>query len=428
MAGLDGLRAIAVMAVIAYHLNLGWAPGGLLGVGVFFVLSGYLITDLLLAQHDSSGRIALAQFWVRRARRLLPALWVMLVVVIVWVAVAQPSQMNAMRGDVFASFLYVSNWWYVVQHLSYFASFGPPSPLGHLWSLAVEEQFYLLWPLLLIVAARFVRNRRIVVLLVVLGAIGSATAMGLLFQPGGDPNRTYYGTDTRAFELLIGAALAMVWPSRRMVHRIARNRRVLLDITGAAGLLVIGAMVWTTNQDSAFIYRGGLVLLSFAAAAAVAALAHPSTWVSRILGAQPLRWIGVRSYGIYLWHFPIIVLTTPIVDTPGAHWVRSALQLAACIAIAALSWRYIEDPIRRGGVKRVAERVRAVRWPIVGLPAGLWDAVAASSVPVLFAGAGVAGVVAITGGSTVSELTASATGPGRGAPVSLTQPCARSSL
>src|SRR5579862_8083236 len=149
MPGLDGLRAVAVLAVIAYHLNLGWAPGGLLGVGVFFVLSGYLITDLLLASRERDGHFRLGEFWKRRARRLLPALWVMLGVVVLWVSIAKPAQLGVLRGDVVAALLYVSNWWYALQHVSYFASFGPPSPLGHLWSLGIEEQFYLVWPLLL---------------------------------------------------------------------------------------------------------------------------------------------------------------------------------------------------------------------------------------------------------------------------------------
>ena len=154
MAGLDGLRAVAVLAVVLYHLNVGWASGGLLGVGVFFVLSGYLITDLLLAEREREGAIALGRFWLRRARRLLPALWVMLVVVTLWIAFLVPSQVAGVRGDLVAALLYFSNWWYAFQHVSYFASFGAPSPLGHLWSLAVEEQFYLVWPLLLILATR----------------------------------------------------------------------------------------------------------------------------------------------------------------------------------------------------------------------------------------------------------------------------------
>ncbi|TME48646.1 MAG: acyltransferase, partial [Chloroflexi bacterium] len=277
MSGLDGLRALAVLAVIAYHLNFGWAQGGLLGVGVFFVLSGYLITDLLLSQRERTGRIWLGRFWLRRARRLLPALWVMLAVVAVWVSLVQPEQLAALRQDVVAAFAYASNWWYVFQHISYFASFGPPSPLGHLWSLAVEEQFYVVWPLLLIIAVRFVRRRQVLVVLVLLGVVASALAMAALYQAGGNPNRMYYGTDTRAFELLIGASLALVWPSRRVVAAISRRRRAALDAVGVSGLAVIALMVVYTNQYQPFVYQGGLVLLSLAAAALVVALTHPLT-------------------------------------------------------------------------------------------------------------------------------------------------------
>ena len=407
MAGLDGLRAVAVCAVIAYHVNFGWAPGGLLGVGVFFVLSGYLITDLLMAQRESTGRIALGQFWLRRARRLLPALWVMLAVVIVWVSIAQQSQLTAMRGDVTAALLYFSNWWYVFQHVSYFASFGPPSSLGHLWSLGVEEQFYLVWPLLLIVAARLLRVRWELTALIVLGAAGSAAELAMLYHPGTDPSRVYYGTDTRAFELLIGAALALAWPSRRLAAGLARGRRLMLEAAGVAGLAGIGLMVCLTSEYQPFLYRGGLVLLSLASAAAVAALAHPATIVGRVLGARPLRWIGARSYGIYLWHFPIIVLTTPLLDTPGPHLVRSALQVAACFGVAALSWRYIEQPIRREGVRSLLARLRAVRWPVAGVPAVLWEGAASVTLVVGFAAAGLSGVVPVAGATPVAYLAVS---------------------
>ncbi|MBV8194835.1 MAG: acetyltransferase [Candidatus Dormibacteraeota bacterium] len=412
IAGLDGIRALAVLAVIAYHLNVGWAPGGLLGVAVFFVLSGYLITDLLLTQRERTGRIALGQFWERRARRLLPALWVMLLVVVVWITIAQPAALPALRGDVVASFVYVSNWWYVFQHVSYFAGFGQQSPLGHLWSLGVEEQFYLVWPLLLLLALRFVSNRRVLVLLVLLAAAASAVAMAILYTPGGDPNRVYYGTDTRAFELLIGAALAMLWPSGRLIHHLSRRRRVMLDGAGACGLLIIGLMVWGTTEYQPFLYRGGLVLLSLGAAATVAAVAHPSTRVGRVLGFQPLRWIGARSYGIYLWHFPVIALTTPLVDTPGTHWIRSGLQLGASFVIAALSWRFIEDPIRRAGIRPLLTRVRSVRWPMVGLPTGVWEPTAVSALIVIIAAAGLVGVVSPSSPmNPVSQLTASVVEP-----------------
>ena len=228
MPGLDGLRAIAVLAVIAYHLEFGWAPGGLLGVGIFFTLSGYLITDILLA-HMARRDMRLVDFWLGRARRLLPALFLMLVVVVAWVTIFGPAQPSKFRDAVIAAALYVSNWQLIFQHVSYFARFGAPEPLGHLWSLAVEEQFYIFWPFLLLLGTRFIREapgapagmRPRLALATLALAAASAIAMALLYHPSFDPSRVYDGTDTRAFELLAGAALAMVWPSRKLTPKIA---------------------------------------------------------------------------------------------------------------------------------------------------------------------------------------------------------------
>jgi peptidoglycan/LPS O-acetylase OafA/YrhL len=355
VAGLDGLRAFAVLAVIVYHLNVGWAQGGLLGVGVFFTLSGYLITDLLLEHWDRAGGLGLGAFWVRRARRLLPALVVMLAVVILWVAIAHRSELPALRGSVVASSVYLSNWWLIFQHVSYFARFGPPSPLGHLWSLAVEEQFYLLWPWLLWLGLlaireplRTTRGRRQLATATLVLAACSTIAMAVLYHPGFDPSRIYDGTDTRAFGLLIGAALAMVWPSRQRREGTTRHMRRTLDYVGLGGLIVIGALIWRTNENSAFPYRGGMLLLSIATALVIMACVYPGSWLGRILGMRPIRWIGVRSYGIYLWHYPVIVLTTVGVqarfDLP-----RAAVQTTITILLAAMSWRFVEEPVRQGG-------------------------------------------------------------------------------
>jgi peptidoglycan/LPS O-acetylase OafA/YrhL len=305
MPGLDGLRALAVLAVIAYHLQPGWAQGGLLGVGMFFTLSGYLITDLLLGQRDAVGHLRLGNFWLRRARRLLPALFLMLAVVVAWVTLLDRSQLPDLRGDVLAAALYVSNWWNIFRNASYFSNFGPPPPLDHLWSLAVEEQFYLVWPFLLWLGLRYVRGRYRLAVLTLVGAALSATAMALLYQPGVDPTRVYEGTDTRAFGLLVGAALAMVWPSRSLGAGLALRRRLLLDGAGVVGLVVIALLIWRTDQYSVFLYRGGIVLLSVATVLVVAALAHPASWLGPALGWKPLRWLGVRSYGIFLRHIPL---------------------------------------------------------------------------------------------------------------------------
>jgi peptidoglycan/LPS O-acetylase OafA/YrhL len=367
MPGLDGLRAIAVLAVIAYHLGFGWAPGGLLGVAVFFTLSGYLITDLLLGQWWN-GRMSLGNFWIRRARRLLPALFVMLVVVTAWITIADPDQLDKLRGAVISSALYVNNWWLIDQHVSYFARFAPPSPLGHLWSLGVEEQFYLVWPWLLILGLRLIkepassRGIRPRLALVTMGlATASAILMAVLYHPGFDSTRVYDGTDTRAFGLLFGAALAMVWPSRQLTTNVTVGARRILDALGVVGLIVIAILIWRTNDYSPFLYQGGMVLLSIATVFVIAAIVHPAARLGPVMGWKPLRWIGVRSYGIYLWMFPIIVLTTPTV-TAGVNLFRAALQVAASIAVAALSWKFIEEPIRHGALGRLWGRIRSGEW------------------------------------------------------------------
>lgn len=395
LPGLDGLRAIAVGAVVAYHVGLGWAQGGLLGVGVFFTLSGYLITDLLLGQQEITDKLQLTDFWLRRARRLLPALFVMLAVVTAWVTLLDRSQLPAIRGAVVASAGYVSNWWLIAQHSSYFAQFGPPSPLGHLWSLAVEEQFYLIWPWLLWLGLRLRRKHpgtdtRLAAATLLLAA-ASAVTMALLYRPGYDPTRVYEGTDTRAFALLIGSALAFVWPSRHLRGEITEGARWVLDGAGFAGLVVFAVLVWRTSEYSAFLYRGGMVLLALGTALMVASTASPASRFGRILGRQPLRWLGVRSYGIYLWHFPIIVLTTP---ADGRDTLaRGALQVAATIGCAALSWRYLEEPIRHGALRRWWAQIRSTGWRLGAMGRQARIVVAASAPVILLASCGMAGVV-----------------------------------
>jgi peptidoglycan/LPS O-acetylase OafA/YrhL len=378
------LRAFAVIAVLLYHADLAWIPGGFLGVEVFFVISGYLITALLLAEWHQRGRIDLKTFWLRRARRLLPALYMLLVVTLAFAVVFLPGEVAGLRGDVFAAFGYVTNWYLIFGQESYFEAVGRPSLLQHLWSLAVEEQFYLIWPpilaLGLCIGATRLRRRRVLTV-ALLGALASAVAMALLYAPGVDPSRIYYGTDTRATGLLCGAALAFLWsPGEKYGPLEARHRRLklagrgrfrrrwgwtaplLLDILGFAAL---GVLVWFClhlGEFQPFLYMGGFALVGLATTATIMAVVYPYTLIgARLLGSAPLRWIGVRSYGIYLWHWPVFMVTRPDLDVPFDGLPLLALRLAATIILADLSYRYIETPIRRGALSRAWRTLREAR-------------------------------------------------------------------
>jgi peptidoglycan/LPS O-acetylase OafA/YrhL len=381
------LRALAVIAVLLYHADLAWIPGGFLGVEVFFVISGYLITALLLAEWRQRGRIDLKTFWLRRARRLLPALYVLLVATLAFAVVFLPGEIAGLRGDVLAALGYVTNWYLIFGQESYFEAVGRPSLLQHLWSLAVEEQFYLIWPpilaLGLCIGATRLRRRRVLTV-VIFGAVASAMAMALLYVPGVDPSRIYYGTDTRATGLLCGAALAFLWspgdkyrPSEARHHRLglpgrSRFRRrwgwtapLLLDIVGFAAL---GALVWfcvNLGEFQPFLYSGGFALVGIATTATIMAVVHPHSVIgSRFLGSAPLRWVGVRSYGIYLWHWPVFMVTRPDLDVPIDGLPLLALRLSATVVLADLSYRYIETPIRRGALGRAWRTLREAQGPL----------------------------------------------------------------
>jgi len=415
MPGLDGLRAIAVLAVIAFHEQFSWAPGGLLGVGVFFTLSGYLITDLLLNRWLRTGQLQLAKFWLARARRLLPALFVMLAIVTAWVTLLDRARLSSLRGAVAAAATYSSNWYLIAAGQSYFSRFAPPEPLDHLWSLAVEEQFYLIWPWLLLLGLLCLRRRSIaairwLALPTLALATASAVAMYTLYHPAVDATRIYEGTDTRAAGLLIGAALAMVWPSI-VAARASRTWTHALDVPSIAGLVVIALMVWRVGQYSPFLYRGGIVVLSIATAAVVAAVACPGSVTGAALGWRPLRWIGVRSYGIYLWHYPVIVLTTPA--NTAEDLPRAIGQIAASIGLAALSWKFVEEPVRHSAIARAWRRIRTRQLANLGL-SRLTAAVGAVGVLVV-ACAGLGGLVAVPAASGAAASGAAALGGGSGA-------------
>lgn len=361
--GLDGLRALAVLAVIAYHMGAGWAKGGLLGVTVFFVLSGYLITSLLLIELHNTDTINLPQFWLRRVRRLFPAIVLVIVVCGALFTIFNHELLTKMRTDTLPALCWVTNWWYIFHDVSYFEALGAPSPLTHFWSLAIEEQFYLFWPVILFVAHKlgvprpWMRNATLVV------ALLSAAEMALLFDPTADPSRVYYGTDTRAFSLLIGAWLAYVWPSHQLGAtgeiQLTQPLRRALDGVGIAALIYVLAMIVFVDGFAPFLYRGGILLTSLATAIVIAVLVHPASLLGRFASLKPFVWIGKRSYGIYLWHYPIILLITP----PGAmgetpFWLY-LVEIAVILIVSDLSYRFVENPIRHGAIGEFARNLRS---------------------------------------------------------------------
>ena len=390
--GLDGVRALAVLVVIAFHEQFAAFHGGFLGVDVFFVLSGYLITDLLAAQWARHGQVDLRGFWIRRARRLLPALAVVLVTVTAAVAVIEPGQLGALRPALLAAVSYSSNWWQALQHQSYFAGFGPPPPLRHLWSLAIEEQFYLVWPLILIATLRTCQRRWLRAAVALAGGALSAVAMAAIYVPGGDPSRVYYGTDTRASALFIGAALAFAWPLRQL-RAAPRQQARRAD---AAGLTGIAVLVWVMSRYSGgdgALYPAGLLIAALGAGGLVVAAASPGV-IAGLLSWAPLRWAGVRSYGIYLWHWPVIAIAAAITGPrPGAPWLRAA-EAATAITLAAASWKWIEQPILRNGLRAtVHARYRAVTESLAAkhpAPARCFSAVALAAALMVAGAAGYA--------------------------------------
>src|SRR5262245_9633711 len=361
--GLDGLRALAVIAVFAYHARIDWLPGGFLGVDLFFVLSGYLITSLLLVEWEARNRIDLRRFWLRRARRLLPALVVVVLASLVLSAIFARQDLSHTRSDVISSLFYFENWHLIAANSSYFNLMGNPSLLNHLWSLAVEEQFYIVWPLLLVPCLVLVGRKRLP-MIVIAGIAASAALMWILYNPNGDPSRVYYGTDTRAFLLLMGILVALVWP---WIMRL-RQAVPLLELLGIAAL-VGSVLLFRQMQDfDPTLYRGGDLAAAFCFAVLVAAVAHPKTGIGNAFGVAPLRWIGERSYGIYLWHWPIIVLVAGVNarPSPGIVVAEAALVLAA----ATLSFRFIEEPIRSGRLqRRLAQHPRRYRLEVIGASA-----------------------------------------------------------
>lgn len=350
ITGLDGIRAIAVIMVLAYHLKLALFKSGFLGVTVFFVLSGYLITGILISEVEEEGTIDLKNFWLRRIRRLVPAVMSMAVVIIFVSAVVNKIIFTKGCKDFLASVLGFNNWWQIFNKVSYFEAAGVPSPFTHCWSLAIETQFYLIYPLILLGIYKLVKSRGegrakrglLFAGVTLLLALISVILMIVLFDPQQDASRVYYGTDTRAFSLLFGALLAILWEYRMVPRRLSASVNMVLGSVSFAVLLV---MTIAINGSSNFWYRGGQFFGTILTVLMVYAVSGRKTWLSRFLSNPVLKWIGDRSYSIYLWHYPIILLISKGIK---ASWWITLIEIVLSVVLAELSYRFIETPIRHG--------------------------------------------------------------------------------
>ena len=350
ITGLDGIRAIAVIMVLAYHLKLALFKSGFLGVTVFFVLSGYLITGILISEVEEEGTIDLKNFWLRRIRRLVPAVMSMAVVIIFVSAVVNRIIFTKGCKDFLASVLGFNNWWQIFNKVSYFEAAGVPSPFTHCWSLAIETQFYLIYPLILLGIYKLVKSRGegranrglLFAGVTLLLALISVILMIVLFDPQQDASRVYYGTDTRAFSLLFGALLAILWEYRMVPRRLSASVNMVLGSVSFAVLLV---MTIAINGSSNFWYRGGQFVGTILTVLVIYTVLGRKTWLSRFLSNPVLKWIGDRSYSIYLWHYPIILLISKGIK---ASWWITLIEIVLSVVLAELSYRFIETPIRHG--------------------------------------------------------------------------------
>lgn len=369
IAGLDGLRAVAVVLVLAYHLFPAAVPGGFIGVDVFFVISGFLVTTLLIRER-ATGPIRVGGFWIRRGRRLLPALFLLLLLSLPAASLVGGDVLVGSGPQVFGALTFSSNWVYIAQDQSYFLA-AAPQVFRNLWSLAVEEQFYLLWPIVIAVLIAVTRRSAVIITLLALSAMSSAVWMGVLYTPGSDPSRVYYGSDTHLFGLALGAALAFALARRKPLDIDAGEtaaqhfERVHASWVGCAALAGILGGALLLSAQAAATYRGGLLAICMLTCLVIVAATTPRSRLGRMLEAAPLRFIGQRSYGIYLWHWPILILLQSAVANgvmPGATDIQvAALTAALTTGIAVLSHRYLETPIRQRGWRHFLLRLTSTK-------------------------------------------------------------------
>ena len=378
LAGLDGLRAVAVLAVVAFHLDFSLAPGGFLGVDVFFVISGFLITNLIAREILDTGRLRLGRFYLRRVRRLLPAVVAMLAVVSIAGATIWRDQLTTLKGGVIASLGYVTNLWLIADNQSYFASTGRPPMVQHLWSLAIEEQFYLVWSVVIVVVVGVAATRidpvarvRLVAVIALMLALGSTATMTVLAVRDnlpyfGSTSRVYLGSDTHSMGLFLGSACG-AWLAVRTRAAPARPPRLpaklvwLTDVVGAVALVVLVVQFFVVTEYSTMLYRGGFLVFGVVTVVIVGCVIRRRSLLGRILDMRPIRWVGQRSYSIYIWHWPVAVVTRPDLDVRGPLVLINLCRFVLILGLGALSHHFIEVPLRSGQLARwrAARRDRA---------------------------------------------------------------------
>ena len=371
-SGLDGLRGIAVLIVVLYHAGIWQIPGGFLGVDIFFVLSGFLITSLLLDEATRTGALDRANFYLRRLRRIVPALISILIFAVIAAALWAPDTAYGVRRDLPWALTSVLNWSYLFFNQSYFVNISRPPLLQHLWSLSIEEQYYAVWPLIVLacVKTKWLRGhfRSAIFMIAGIGALASTLWMRWLAIKHGypvpnDPSRIYFGTDTHAMGLLVGSALAAVVRPERFKVKITPDKRTALNALAIGSAAGLAYYIMRVNELDESLFRGGFLIVSLLTAGLILASVHPGLVWGRLLDNSILRWFGRRSYGIYLWHWPIFMLLRPGVDVNWPEPVVFGIRISLVILISALSYRYLELPIRNGELKKTW-----VRWRALGVP------------------------------------------------------------
>nr|WP_235044489.1 acyltransferase family protein [Staphylococcus massiliensis] len=350
MPGLDGLRAIAVLGIIIYHLNKQWLTGGFLGVDTFFVISGYLITSLLLNEYNKNGTIDLKRFWIKRIKRLFPAVFFMIGVVLVYTLFFEPDSIVNFKNDAIASIFYVTNWWFIFDNVSYFDQFEM-KPFMHLWSLAIEEQFYIFFPIVLLFLLKKVKKLNKIFTILFILSLVSLVLMIIIFSITDNSSRVYFGTDTRLQTLLLGVLLSFIWPPFNLRQHPPKRVVMFIDILGFISLALLILCFFFITDKTGWIYNGGFYLISLMTLFLIAACAHPASKLAKLMGNKVFVYIGKRSYSLYLWHFPVITLLHNHFVKGQYPWYVYLLDILIMLALTEFSYNFIEKPIRKGGFK-----------------------------------------------------------------------------